>query len=55
MRFDTNIRDKIKQDNNFFDNINFFRSTTNSNNKPTAKIFNSIEDKKYGTVQKCYY
>lgn len=55
MRFDTNIRDKIKQDNNFFDNINFFRPNTNSKKKQIAKIFNSIEDKKYGTVQKCYY
>ena len=55
MRFDTNIRDKIKQDNNFFDNINFFRPNTHSKNKADAKIFNSIEDKKYGTVQKCYY
>lgn len=55
MRFDTNIHQKIKQDYNFFDNINFFRPTTNSKNKDTAKIFNSIEDKKYGTVQKCYY
>ena len=55
MRFDTNIRDKIKQDNNIFDNINFFRPNTNSKKKQIAKIFNSIEDKKYGTVQKCYY
>ncbi|MHC5180980.1 MAG: hypothetical protein ACYSOW_03795, partial [Planctomycetota bacterium] len=54
MRFDTKIRDKIKQDNNIFNNINFFRPNTTSK-KSNAKLFNSIEDKKYGTVQKCYY
>ena len=54
MRFDTNIHENIKQDNNLFDNINFFRPTK-SKNKAVAKTFNSIVDKKYGTVQKCYY
>ena len=55
MRFDSNIHKKIKQQHNFFDNINLFRPTANSKNKATVKIINSIEDKKYGTVQKCYY
>ena len=54
MRFDTEIKNKYEIHDNFFNNFNPFVSSTNRN-KLIYKENNSIEDKRYGKIQKCYY
>ena len=54
MRFDTQIKNKYEIHDNFFNNFNPFVSSTNRN-KLSSKQNNSIEDKRYGIIQKCYY
>jgi len=54
MRFDTQIKNKYEIHDNFFYNFNLFGSSRNRN-KLNSKENNSIQDKRYGKILKCYY
>ena len=54
MRFDTQIKNKYQYRDHFFNNFYPFASST-TKNKFISKENNSIQDKVYGNIQKCYY